>query len=361
MGQLHLMKIDEPIDEWIAAHEQDDDTEIQETIRQLKLSQRVRAFARETLHLPVGEAYLSYADIGRDFVVWNVFAAEELSTDAHTWCYPVIGCAQYRGYFDKDEAAAYARTLENRGLETHIGGVQAYSTLGWFNDPVLNTFLNRSDVQLAALLFHELAHRLGYAKGDTEFNESFATVIERFGVSIWLLADDGGNGQEAYARYLKRSAANETFTQLVLAKRNALTSLYANTSLNDQQKLLQKYSLFQELRVELKHLDDSYANLTRYSVWSETLSNAKLVPVNSYNRWVDAIDHQLQKELAAAACTHAQFFQQVDQCRTGLENFYKRLKKLIKANPEQRLSTLQGWQLAYEASKAPISVPTKLD
>lgn len=350
MGQLELMRKDKPIAEWLAEHETNPEPAIQNTIRQLKHSQEIRLFAADVMGLPVGNAYSSYADIERDFVVWNVFATPEFSTDAHTWCYPIIGCAQYRGYFSKSDALAYASEFEQRGFETYVGGVQAYSTLGWFDDPVLNTFLNRSDIQLAALLFHELAHRLGYAKGDTEFNESFATVIERFSVSIWLQSDAKPEATQLYKSYLASRQTREQFTKLVLAKRTALDELYSNKALTNDQKRSRKFDLFAELRSELQQLDQASGNHTQYARWAENLSNAKLVPINSYNRWVPAIEYHLTLTLHNAGCRTQYFWDNLSQCTIALESFYTQLTELIEAKPDKRLDTLLQWQSELDAT-----------
>jgi predicted aminopeptidase len=141
----------------------------------------IREFAASELALPVAGNYSSYVDLGREHVVWNVFAAPEFSVDPLNWCYPIAGCVSYRGYFSKQAASRYAGQLADEGYDVYTGGVDAYSTLGWFDDSLLSTVLDRDSYQLAGLIFHELAHQVLYLPGDTTFNESFATAVERAG------------------------------------------------------------------------------------------------------------------------------------------------------------------------------------
>jgi predicted aminopeptidase len=155
---------------------------------QFELVLQIREFAAQELQLPVADNYSTYVDLGREHVVWNVFAAPEFSTQAVNWCYPIAGCVSYRGYFSESSAEAYARELEQAGFDVYTGGVDAYSTLGWFDDSLLSSVVNRSDHQLAGLIFHELAHQVVFAPGDTTFNESFATAVEREGIRRWAQA-----------------------------------------------------------------------------------------------------------------------------------------------------------------------------
>ena len=282
------------------------------------------------------------------------FAAPEFEIQAHSWCYPIIGCAQYRGYFSRKNAFDYAESLERAGLETYIGGVQAYSTLGWFDDPILNTFLDRSDTQLAALLFHELSHRLGYAKGDTEFNESFATVIEQFAVSMWLRSLPDPDSQRRYQSYLVAQKNRENFTRIVLSKRAELGELYNDKSLNDDAKRTEKNRLFKELRGELEKLDESSGKPDRYARWAENLNNAKLVPINSYRRWVPAIRHQMARVLEEKDCQTGTFLESPGACKLALTGFYSALKKLVAATADERLSTLESWQESYETDRKSV-------
>jgi predicted aminopeptidase len=145
----------------------------------------LREFARKDLLLPVGDAYRDYVDLHRTHLVWNVFAATELSMEPKTWCYPVVGCASYRGYLRAQEAESYSAALSGKGYDVFVAPALAYSTLGWFDDPVLSTFLQLDDARLSALIFHELTHRMLYVAGDTSFNESLATAVEEEGLRRW--------------------------------------------------------------------------------------------------------------------------------------------------------------------------------
>ena len=153
-----------------------------ELAARLRLVQEARQFSVDELGLPDNKSYRTYADIERDFVIWNVIAAPEFSTQPKTWCFPVAGCVGYRGYFSQDGARRESEKLKAKGFDVVVGGVAAYSTLGKFNDPVINSMMNWDDVELVGVLFHELAHQVLYVKGDTGFNESFATAVEEFGV-----------------------------------------------------------------------------------------------------------------------------------------------------------------------------------
>jgi predicted aminopeptidase len=180
-GQIEVMHARQPIPEVIADEESPD-----ELRKRLATVQEARDFAVEELLLADNKSYRSYADLGRDYVVWNVFAAPEFSLEPKTWCYPVAGCVAYRGYFAEEAARKKAQTLSDDGFDVAVGGVSAYSTLGRFSDPVLNTMMRWPDTQLIATIFHELAHQKLYVKGDTEFNESFATAVADIGIKRWL-------------------------------------------------------------------------------------------------------------------------------------------------------------------------------
>ena len=180
-GHLALLSAARPVPDWL------DDAKTPAALRErLLLTQQMRDFAVTELALPDNASYRRYADLHRSAAVWNVVAAPELSLKLETWCFPVVGCVGYRGYFDRPDADAFGAELRAQGLEVDVYGVPAYSTLGrlpgdYFADPLLNTFINYPEVELARLIFHELAHQVAYASGDTMFNESFATAVERFG------------------------------------------------------------------------------------------------------------------------------------------------------------------------------------
>ncbi len=182
-GQTEIIARARPIDEVIAA------TPDPVLKARLARAQAIRAFASRELALPDNRSYTNYADLGRPYAVWNVFAAPELSLSPRQWCFPIAGCVSYRGYFAEGDARAEAARIAAAGDDVHVGGVPAYSTLGYFDDPVLSTFVRYREVELARLIFHELAHQVVYVKDDTSFNESFATAVEEEGIARWLAAE----------------------------------------------------------------------------------------------------------------------------------------------------------------------------
>ena len=217
-GQLDVMQRSEPIAEVV-----DTPDTPAELARRLRLLQEARDFSIRELGLPDNGSYRRYADLERDFVVWNVFAAPEFSTQPKEWCFPIAGCVAYRGYFSEAAARRKADSLRADRLDVAVSGVPAYSTLGRFDDPVLNTMLRWEDVDLIATMFHELAHQVLYVKGDSAFNESFATVVEEAGIERWLRAQ--GDPDE-YAAYRQRREFRETIVAEVGAARAELDRLY---------------------------------------------------------------------------------------------------------------------------------------
>jgi predicted aminopeptidase len=217
-GQLELMRKREPIPEVLANSTLPDDVR-----DKLELVMEARQFSVEALGLPDNGSYRSYADLERDFVVWNVFAAPEFSLEPKTWCFPVVGCVAYRGYFSEDDARRLAEELTDSGYDVYVGGVPAYSTLGRFDDPVLNTMMRWSDVDLISTVFHELAHQRLFVKGDTAFNESFATAVAEAGLERWLAERDESDTLE---RYYQRDQFRSELRVLADAAREDLAALY---------------------------------------------------------------------------------------------------------------------------------------
>jgi len=240
----------------------------------------IREFAESELGLPVGGNYSSYVDVEREHVVWNVFAAPEFSVDPVNWCYPIAGCVAYRGYFSEKSALSYAAKLEEDGFDVYTGGVDAYSTLGWFEDSLLSTVLNRADYQLAGLIFHELAHQLVYLPGDTTFNESFATAVEREGVRRWLAKSNKDFNIDAALLDYDRQ---QQFVDLVGGYRDRFESLY-QLEINESSMRSQKLELQQTLREEYAVLKQQWQGYEGYDGWfSRSLNNAQLSTVASYN------------------------------------------------------------------------------
>lgn len=252
----------------------------------------LRDFARDELALPVGDAYTSYVALGREAVTWNVVATGELSLDPVTWCFPVAGCVGYRGYFRERGARRFAAKLAARGHDVTVTTAIAYSTLGWFDDPVLDTFLALPDWRLAGLLFHELAHRAVWAADDTAFNESFATAVEELGVDRWLAA----RGDEASRRAAAAERADERrFDALRLAARAELAALYASAE-DDAAKRAGKRRILAALAAEHRRRRDAGELGPRFDGWlAHEWNNADLAAAADYTLWVAAFESLFER------------------------------------------------------------------
>lgn len=286
-GHLRLMSAARPVDEWLA------DATLKPALRErLLLSQRLRDFAISELHLPDNNSYRRYADLQRGAAVWNVVATPELSLQLKTWCFPVMGCVGYRGYFDHAAAESYARTLrEQEQLETMVGAVPAYSTLGWSNwiggDPLLNTFIGYPEGELARLVFHELAHQVAYAADDTPFNESFATAVEQIGVEAWLQAQ----GSPAVIEQYRRGNLRRTqFRALTGDYRQRLQAVYASNQ-PDAAKRAAKAAVMQSLREDYDRLkNESWGGESGYDGWFARANNASFALTRAYTELVPAFE-----------------------------------------------------------------------
>ncbi|MHC8316876.1 aminopeptidase [Pseudomonas sp. LB3P31] len=279
-GQLQLLWSREPVSEVIANPRRN-----QQLREHLTQSQKARAFASDHLHLPDNQSYRLYADIGRPFVVWNVFATAEFSLTPQNHCFPIAGCVAYRGYYSQSAARGEAAVQRLQGMDVSIGGVEAYSTLGWFNDPIISSMMHWGDERLATLIFHELAHQRLYVKDDTEFNESFATFVEQEGTRQWrafrgLPLDNGSQAQQ-----------RDQFIELVLRTRTQLEQLYA-LLLPPEQMRQRKAAQFERLRTEYRKIRDSrWGGDKRYDAWiNAPLNNARLLPFGLYDQWVPAFE-----------------------------------------------------------------------
>ncbi len=271
-GQLGVMRSARPLESWLA----DPETSPQLRAR-LETARRIREFASRELALPDNGSYASYADLRRPYVVWNVFAAPRFSVEAKRECFPFTGCVSYRGFFSEDLARRHAERLQRDGYDVHIAGVPAYSTLGWFDDPLLSTFILYPDTQLARLLFHELAHQVAYARGDTPFNESFAVAVEEEGVRRWLRAE-GRTGE--LAAFRAAQARKRQFAASVAATRARLAAIYRQ-EISAEEKQAHKASEFARLRAE-------YGNIVPIEP-----NNAFLVSVSVYTQMVPAFERLL--------------------------------------------------------------------
>ena len=315
-GQLSMLNDRQSIEQLI----EDPNTPI-DLKTQLRLVLELRAFAQTELLLPVEGQYSHYVNLERDAVVWNVFVAPELSLEPRTWCYPVAGCAAYRGYFSEQEAREYAVGFADQGYDTYVGAVAAYSTLGWLKDPVLNTFVYWQESQLADLIFHELAHQLLYVPGDTMFNESFATTVAMEGVQRWMQKK---NNTEQYKKYLEGRAQQEDFTHMLSRYRKRLAGFY-DASSGDDEKRRRKEDQIGQLREEYKSLQRQWGDFQAYSAWmAAPINNAKLNSVALYFDLVPPFERLLAKE------------------KYQLPNFYERCVQLAGLGPEQRRGQLEA-------------------
>lgn len=293
-GQLDVYSRTRPIAEVIADPQTDPALK-----EKLAAVLRIREYAIRDLGLPDNDSYRVYANLDRPYALWNVFATPEFSLKPTEWCFLISGCVAYRGYFSRRPAEAFAASLRAAGDDVYVGGVAAYSTLGWFRDPVLNTIIDRPLPEIAGLVFHELAHQQLYVRGDTAFNESFAMTVELEGVRRWLQA----NGREDdYMKYEARVARRQDFVTLVLKHRDRLEALYESGA-GVAEKRAGKAQIFAELRAEYEQLKTAWNGYSGYDGWfAQDLNNAHLVSLGMYHRHIPAFQAMLtrhQGDLAA--------------------------------------------------------------
>jgi len=290
-GHLNIIGRARPVADWLA------DPGTPPALRQrLALSRQMRDFAVSELKLPDNRSYRSFADLQRKAAVWNVVAAPELSLTLKTWCFPVMGCVGYRGYFAQAPAEALAAQLQQQGWETYLYGVPAYSTLGWSNwiggDPLLNTFIHWPEGELARLIFHELAHQVAYAADDTTFNESFATAVERIGSTRWLAAHASA---AARAEYDALNLRRQDFQHLTLRYRQALQTLYASPA-SGADKRVRKAALLAAMRAEYAALKAGpWHGYAGYDAWFEHANNASLGVQAAYTELVPEFDRLFER------------------------------------------------------------------
>ena len=310
-GQWQILVDREPITRLIAS------TNTPATFRhRLELFQQMREFAGAQLKLPAGRHYLSYVDLHRPHVVWNVFAAPEFSVEARTWWYPLVGRLEYRGYFAEAAARRYAEKLMAKGGDVAVEPVDAYSTLGWFREPVLSSFIHYPETELAGVLFHELAHQKLFVVGDTDFNEAFATTVEQAGVRRWLRSRRPPAMLEEYERDVARE---REFVALVIATRRQLERAYAQPLRDDSERRARKQAIFAGMCAGYEHLKKSGGGDARLDRWfARPLNNAHLNTVNAY--------HGLQPGFA-------RLLREQDE---DLERFYQEARRLAKLPKEER-------------------------
>ena len=309
-GQLKILTSRQSIAEVL-----NDEAVSNEVKQKLRLAVSVKQFAVNVLELPPTDNFDFYVQLNRNHVVWNVFATQEFSLNPVNWCYPIAGCVTYRGYFNEGDALRYANSLEEKGFDVYTGGVDAYSTLGWFKDPLLSTVMNRADYQLAGLVFHELAHQVVYLKGDTTFNESFATTVEREGVKRWLQSIDQ---TEMLGRAEQDQTRQAEFLQLVVKYQDLFEELYQQEN-PDAEKRSEKQTLHESLRADYLGLKEQWEGYAGYDNWIyDSLNNAQLSTVASYNSLVPFFNSELEK------------------VNGNLTAFYERVAELAAMEPAQR-------------------------
>jgi predicted aminopeptidase len=287
--------------------------------RKLERVLAIRDYATRELGLPDNASYKRYTELDRRFVIWNVFATPPLSLTARQWCFPVAGCVNYRGYFAEKDARAEAAKLAATGDDVYIGGVPAYSTLGYFSDPMLSTFIRYPDTEIARLIFHELAHQVAYAKDDTVFNESYAVTVEEEGLRRWLVSQ---HDPELDRQFATSERYRTTFRTLVERTRVKLAKLYAS-NLSDQPKLAGKAEAFAAMRDEYAVAKKTWGGFSAYDYWfSQGPNNASLAAVGLYTEKVP----QFQALLAAEG--------------GDLPRFYARVKELAALPKTERETAL---------------------
>jgi predicted aminopeptidase len=321
-GHFSMLGAAKPVDAWLA------DAAVEPRLRERLLQlKRIRQFAIAELKLPDNDSYTKYADLKRPFVVWNIVATPELSLTPKTWCFPVAGCVSYRGYFDKAEAEALAAQLTAEGMDVNLYGVAAYSTLGWFADPVLNTFIHYPEGELARIIFHELAHQVAYAKDDSAWNEGFASAVEQLGVERYLQAHGNDKNRADYALF---DARRQDFRAL-LNRANKSLVLSLSSQESTIEKRAKKAQVFKTLRSEYTELKASgaahwrgYAGYDGF--FNKELNNAHLAGVATYTALVPTFE----RLHAQAGADFAAFYTEV-----------KRLSALSKTEREAQLQLVK--------------------
>lgn len=314
-GQRALLQAREPIERIVADGQRD-----AELRRRLRLVQDARRWAVQQLQLPDNRSYTTYADLGRPYVVWNVFATPELSLAPLQNCFLLVGCMAYRGYHRHEDAQRRGAELRRQGYDVHLGGVPAYSTLNWFADPVLNTMMRWSDEVLIGMIFHELTHQLLYIRNDTAFNESYAEFVEEEGLRQYLAAH--GGSREAWQLFETR---RRQFVDLVLATRSRLEQVYGS-ELSEDDKRAAKQRQFGQLQQDYRQLRDGpWTGYAGFDAWfaDATPNNARLLPFALYDELKPAFAGLLQREGG------------------DWSRFHAAVKALSKLAPEQRAARMK--------------------
>ncbi|MCI5075736.1 aminopeptidase [Oricola sp.] len=275
-GHLDLLASRKSVEKLI-----DDPSQPSDLRAQMAAASEIRQYATDALGLPDNASYRSYVDTKRDYVTIAVFAAPEFSLQPLTWCFPVYGCVPYRGYFSKEAAISFATESREQGLDVYVSGITAYSTLGWFADPLLNTMFDRDEASLAGLVFHELAHQRVYVRDDTAFNEGFAVAVETTGVRKWLAETADA---AAIRRYEAGRAREADFVTLLDEARKELWAVYSGPG-TEAQKRADKAAAIERLRARYRRMRDGrWGGYRGFDAWFDTpINNAKLAASGVYN------------------------------------------------------------------------------
>jgi predicted aminopeptidase len=328
-AHLSLMNKRVDIDEMLA------DTSLDGELRgRLQSVQQMRVFSIERLALPDNGSYSSYVELDRPYVLQNLFAATEFSTRLHSWCYPIIGCTSYRGYYDETRLQSYVETLQNDGFEVYIGQVSAYSTLGWFDDPVLSSFIDWPDYRLAGLLFHELTHQRVYIADDTGFNESLASAVQQAGILLWLEAENQTSQLDRFHRWL---IYRNQVLALIGETRETLALVYQQ-DIAESEKREQKHLAFERARLSHAEIAQQHNIKQGYTHWfASELNNAKIGSIATYSTRVPAFSNMIT--------AHNQDF----------NAFFSYVEKLGDLEKPMRDACLEAW--SKQAGREAITCP----
>jgi predicted aminopeptidase len=316
-GHLEMLSARQPVAKLV-----DDPSQPAELRAEMALASDIRRYATDELALPDNASYRSYVDTGRDAVTWAVFAAPEFSLVPQTWCFPVFGCVPYRGYFSREAAIEFAKDVRDEGMDVHVTGITAYSTLGWFSDPLLNTMFRRDEAFLAALVFHELAHQRFYVRNDTAFNEAFAVTVETSGVRKWLKDRGDAAALGRYEAELKREA---DFLDLIAETRTELIGIYRGAD-SAAEKRAAKAAAIDRLRARYRRLRDGrWGGYAGYDGWFDApINNAKLAATAVYNDLVPA------------------FVDLFEACSGDYPKFYEAVRRIGALDKTKRLAALKA-------------------
>ena len=327
-GHLGVIAKSRDIDDVL--HDENTSADLRE---RLLLVAEIRRFAVEKLHLPDSDSYTEYADLQREYVLKSLFASEEFSTAAHQWCYPIVGCAGYRGYFDEARLQTYIDELKASHFDIYVANVPAYSTLGWFDDPVLNTFINWPEYRLAGLIFHELTHQRLYIDGDTTFNESFAVAVQQAGVQKWLQHHGELDKLAAYQRHIVNRGKVLEFIE---NERDKLALLYRQ-DLPDDSKRATKARMLDAMRQQYVELSAEFGGSDGFAKWFEgELNNAKLVSVSTYHALAPA------------------FVRLLEHHGGDFNAFFEHVEEIARLEPQQRQQCLEHWHKGPPESPRPL-------